>query len=195
MKRGIYWNNVAKWGLLIGIIMGSSRIVEYGLILSADVSKYALLTVEWVVMAALFVVLMYRVVLSRAAELEQGETEFTFGHGLNYAMIVAVFASVVVAAMSYIYINSFAGGYIEYMQSMLESLTQVLNQTQINSEVADMYRESIATMQTSELSEPSMFDIFLSTLSSYILVGTTVGVGVSWIVKRRIKKNAQNEQE
>ncbi len=193
--RGVnYWNNIAKWGLLIGIVMGSSRIVEYGLILSGEVSMYALLTVEWVVMAALFVALMYRVVLGRAMELSQ-ESAYTFGHGLNYAMIVSVFASVVVAAMSYIYINSFAGGYITYIQSMLESLSKVLNETQINSEVAQMYRETIETMQTSELTEPSMFDIFLSTLSSYILVGTTVGVGVSLIVKRRIKKISQDGAE
>ncbi len=191
MRRKDFWNNVAKHGLLIGVIMGSSRIVEYGLMLSANVSMYALLTVEWMLVALLFGVLMYRAVWCRTQAIYD-EVGFSFSRSLNYAMMVAVFASFIVSAMSFVYINSYIGGYDIYLIRLISSLTSVIEQAQIENTVTEIYGESLKVIESGEASIPSLFDTILSTLSIYILAGASVGVIIAFIIKRSIKTREQN---
>lgn len=193
MNNSNFWNDAAKWGLRIGVIMGASRIVEYGLMLSGEAQNFALLTIEWVVVAVVFGVLLYQAVRVRAIQIYD-TIGFSFGHSLNYALIISMFASVVVAAMTYIYINSVVGGYEIYLDSFMASVIKVLDEAQADGTMMDFYKNAFAQLQSEDVVEPSIFNTLLSTLSTYILAGTAVGVIVSMIVKRKIKKIFSDEQ-
>ncbi|MFI3301547.1 MAG: DUF4199 family protein [Rikenellaceae bacterium] len=191
-----FWNNAAKWGLLIGIIMGSSRILEYGLMLSGEVRNFALLTIEWVVVAVLYVILLYQVAKNRAVQIYD-TVGFSFGQSLNYAMIVSMFASVIVAAMTYVYINSVVGGYSIFIRAFTESAIKVLSETGVEGGIMDMYTDTLTRIDSEGVVEPTIFTTLLSTLSTYILAGIAAGAAVSLVVKSKIKKifnSGQNEQ-
>ncbi|MFI3282721.1 MAG: DUF4199 domain-containing protein [Rikenellaceae bacterium] len=188
-----FWNDAAKWGLLIGIIMGASRILEYGMMLTGSVSNYALLTFEYVIVAVVYGVLLYQAVRCRAVEIYEKEG-FLFGRSVNYALIVSIFASVVVAAISYVYINSVVGGYDIYLERLVASVTKVMDEVEVDASIKSMYAESFNTLQSTQREVPSIFDTLISAMSMYIIAGTAVGVVVSLFVKRYIKKNFDNEQ-
>ncbi len=193
MNNKNFWNNVAKRELTIGIIMGASRILEYGLMLSGDMKLFALLSLEWIVVAVLFSVMLYRVVKCRAEEIYES-AGISFSHMLNYAMIISVFASVIVAAMSYVYINSVAGGYENYISNMVASAVKVMDEAQIENSIMTMYRESFAALQSGDMQTPTIVDTFLSAMSTYILAGVAVGAVASLVIKRKLQKNHSNEQ-
>lgn len=194
MNNKDFWNDVAKWGALIGVIMGSSRVLEYGMMLSADITTYALLTLEYVVVAVLYGVLLYRATLTRVVT-TYDKLGFSFGRALNYAMLISIFASVIVAAMSYVYINSFVGSYAIYLDRLIESITSVMNEAQMDRSMVEMYLNALDDVQSAEQVEPTIFTTFMSSISTYIMAGVGVGAIVSLLVKRYVKKNLSNKEE
>ncbi len=187
-----FWNEAAKWGLFIGVVMGVSKMLEYSLMLSGSVTKFSLLTVEWVVVAVAFVVMLYRAVRSRAVEVYD-VLGFSFGRCVNYALIISMFASVIVSVLSHIYVNSVVGGYDVYIKELVTSVTTVMNEAQVDSAVMNTYAQTFEDLKNSPVAIPSIFDTFLSTLSIYILAGTSVGLIVSFFVKHYVKKQFGNE--
>ncbi len=194
MNNKDFWNDVAKWGVLIGVIMGSSRVLEYGMMLSADMTTYALLTLEYVVVAVLYGVLLYRATLTRVVT-TYDKLGFSFGRTLNYAMLISIFASVIVAAMSYVYINSFVGSYTIYLDRLIGSITSVMNEAQMDRSIVEMYLNALDDVQSAEQAEPTIFTTFMSSISTYIMAGAGVGAIVSLLVKRYVKKNLSNKEE
>lgn len=162
--------------------------------LSGDMKLFALLSLEWIVVAVLFSTLLYRVVRCRAEEI-YNEVGFSFSHSLNYAMIISIFASVIVAAMSYVYINSFAGGYENYISEMVASAVKVMDEAQVENSIMTMYRESFDALQSGDVKVPTILDTLMSTMSTYILSGAIVGAVVSFITKRKLQKTHGDEQQ
>ncbi|MFI3293763.1 MAG: DUF4199 domain-containing protein [Rikenellaceae bacterium] len=194
MDNKNFWNDVAKWGVLIGIIMGSSRILEYGMMLSGDMTTYALLTFEYVIVGLVYGVLLYYVTRSRAVEVYES-MGFSFGRTLNYAMLISIFAAVVVAAMSYVYINSVMGGFNAYMDQLVVSITAVMDDAQMDNSTVEMYLKALEDLQSAERTEPSIFSTLMSSISSYVIAGAGVGTIVALVIKRYIKKNLSNDEQ
>ncbi|MFR9603376.1 MAG: DUF4199 domain-containing protein [Rikenellaceae bacterium] len=183
-----FFNEAAKWGLILGVMMGVSRVFEYRLMLSGSVTQYSLLTIEWVVVAVIYALLLYRAVKSRAVAIYPS-VGFSFGRSVNYAVVISMFAAVIVSLASFTYINSVVGGYDLYIGQLVTSVTSVIEEAKVESAVMDMYAETFAELKNTEVATPTIFDTLLSTLSMYILAGTFFGVIVSFFVKRYIKKS------
>ncbi len=194
MDNKNFWNDVAKWGVLIGIVMGSSRVLEYSMMLSADVSIYALLTFEYAIVAAVYAVLLYYATRRRAVEVYDA-VGFSFGRTLNYSMLISIFAAVVVAAMSYVYINSAMGGYNAYMDRLIVSITAVMNESQMDNSTVEFYLGALNDVQGAERMEPTIFTTLMSSISTYIMAGAGVGVVVAFLVKRYIQKSIVAKKE
>ncbi len=193
MNNKDFWNDVAKWGVLIGVIMGSSRVLEYGMMLSGDVKIYAMLTFEYAIVAVVYGVLLYHATRNRVVE-TYDTLGYSFGRTLNYAMLVSIFASVVVAAMSYVYINSAMGGFNAYMDRLIVSITAVMGEAQMDNSTVEMYLDALEGVQSGDRVEPTIFSTLMSSISSYIMAGAGVGVIVALLVKRYIKKNLSDNE-
>ncbi len=186
----VFWNDAAKWGLLIGIIMGSSRLLEYSFSMSGDVSRFTLYTFEWIVVAITYSVLLLRAVENRA-RIVYKKIGFSIGYCVNYTMVISAFASIIVTALSHIYIESIVGGYMVYVEKFISSVNSVFEQMEIDSSIAELYTTAFNEMKNSD-NVPSLLDMFISNLSTYILSGVVVGFLVSLIAKRRINKSIKD---
>ncbi len=192
MENKSFFNEAAKWGLILGLLMGVSRVFECRLMLSGSISQFALLTFEWVVVGVIYGVLLYRAARTRAVEIFEA-SGFSFMRSVNYAVVISMFASVIVSLASFAYINSVVGGYDIYIDQLLASVTKVIGESNVDGGVMDMYAETFEELKSTDVAIPTIFDAVLSTLSMYILLGTFFGVIVSFFVKRHIKKNFENE--
>ncbi len=177
-------NSVAKWGLLLGLTMTLSRIVEAKFIVSGSMSSYTFLTFEWIFAAAIYVVVLYRANKMRAQSLA-AEVGYRFSQSLNYTILIAIFAAVIVGIGYHIYIVNFVGGYDVYLEKSLDSISKILAESDISSEafaILDQSRESVEVVRENP---PTIISTILSVVSTYIISGFIVGLGVAALTKRK----------
>lgn len=87
MTKFKFWNEVCKYGAIIGLVMSVAFVIEQSLMLSGWFSTMGLV---WVLAAVVYIVLLYRFAKRRREQYGQ-EQGFPFGHGLGFilALILA----------------------------------------------------------------------------------------------------------
>ena len=79
MTKFKFWNEVCKYGAIIGLVMSVAFVIEQSLMLSGWFSTMGLV---WVLAAVVYIVLLYRFAKRRREQYGQ-EQGFPFGHGLG----------------------------------------------------------------------------------------------------------------
>ncbi|MFR9641439.1 MAG: DUF4199 domain-containing protein [Rikenellaceae bacterium] len=191
------WNNAAKWGLIVGICMSCSKIIEHLLLLSGEVNKFALLSVEVLVSAALFCSLIYQA-LKRGVPMLSLEGKYMYGQGVNYAILISVFAATIVTLSSYIYIDAVVGGYEAYVIASVNSMKSVMSDSSVSRDFLSTYDSRFDELITSAKNKPSIFALLFSHISTYVFTGGLAGLILSWRVSTKVKQtgeiNGNNEQ-
>ncbi|MFR9620321.1 MAG: DUF4199 family protein [Rikenellaceae bacterium] len=182
-------NDIAKWGLILGVVMSLSRIVEFNMILSGDVTKFSLLALEWPLSIAVYVYIIYRANKRRAASMPKW-VGYPMGVAINYAVTISIFASLIVGICSHIYVVGEVGGYDVYTARMLESLEGVVAQTELSDSTQALYDEAFSNTEgllanAKDEPAPSMFSTLISIMSNYIISGFIIGFIVSFFVRRK----------
>ncbi len=185
-------NSVAKWGLILGVVMSASRIVEANLIISADVANYTMLTFEWIFAAAIYIVMLYRINRARSEGADPA-VGYRFAQSLNYTIMISIFAAIIVGISYHTYIVNYVGGYDRYLELSLNSIESVLAGSELSADamaLLDQGRESVALVRSDP---PSIISTIFSTIATYILSGFIVGLGVAMLTKRNAEIKSDEE--
>lgn len=181
-----FWYDALKYGALLGLIMGLSRIFEtYDLFLSDRVGVGGLFVVEWLASVVIFIWLLYRFTKRRAL-LAPDDEGFSYGSGLSYALMVSMLAGVVVGVMYHIFV-SIVGyeAYVEGYISLIDEYYAIIANSgvQLPSDYMEMFEDMKDMLRRSEA--PSMFDNLLASLKTYMFTGLVVGLIIAAITRRQ----------
>lgn len=181
-----FWQDALKYGALLGLIMGLSRIFEtYDLFLSDREGVGGLFVVEWLASVVIFIWLLHRFTKRRAL-LAPDDEGFSYGSGLGYALAVSMLAGVVVGVMYHIFISIV--GYDAYVEGYISLINEYYaliadSGVQLPSDYMEMFEDIKDVLRRSEA--PSMFDNLLASLQTYMFTGLVVGLIIAAIVRRK----------
>ncbi len=184
-------NEAAKWGAILGVIMGISRIYELNLIMGDSIDQYVTLSLEWI--ASIFVYFMIVIIANKGKN--RG-----FSQVVNFSIVMSIFAAIIVGATSHIYIVEFLGGYSKYLANSIAAMQSVLGEVQTlalaNGADADSVGESMnlftqfvgdsdKLIKDAAMNRPTIFSSVFSMATNYILSGAIFGCIASIFVAKR----------
>ncbi len=186
-----YFNSAAKWGLFLGVVLSLSRVYESGVMISGDMVKFAVLTVEWIAVMLLYIYIIYRANKSRAMAVDP-VVGYPFRTALNYSILISAFAGVIVGITSHIHVVNVIGGYDVYALKSVESIINVLNEANVEESVKEMYNTALESVKTIGENPPTIFSTVLSMVANYVISGFAVGLIAAFFTKKAAVVNGQN---
>ena len=105
MTKFKFWNEVCKYGAIIGLVMSVAFVIEQSLMLSGWFSTMGLV---WVLAAVVYIVLLYRFAKRRREQYGQ-EQGFPFGHGLGFILALILASAMIKGVVEYLYRSVFIG--------------------------------------------------------------------------------------
>ncbi len=180
-------NGAAKWGLILGLLMSASRIFEINIMVSGDLSDFAILSIEWLLAVTAYAYIIYRANCEQIAKLPL-EVSYGFREVLNYSILISLFASFIVAVSSHIYIMSAVGGYVSYIEQSFESMSRVIAEadldTESNSTLMGTLQGEFSSIDK-ESSSPNIISAIISSVANYIMAGLLSAIVTFLFVKRK----------
>lgn len=184
-KINNFWNDAAKYGALLGIAMSGSKVLEQSLLLKGEASYVGIYTIEWILSILVFGAILHFASKKRSMQYPE-EVGYPFGVALSFIIAVSALAAIPVACVYYIYINSFIG-YDVYVDMMINSITQMMSQVEIDAQTADLIDATLDTTfeQLKNTPQPSIFSSLFGTIANYIFGGALLGLLVANFTKRK----------
>lgn len=162
--------------------MSLSMLYEQWSLLSGSLKNLSIMSIEWLLAAALFIYLLYRFTRRRSA-LYTAEEGFTYGQGWCYATAVSLACGLIVGVVNYLYRCVIVGNG-EYIRRLAESMQQTVLEN-VPPAMSGLYAGMLKDFQ--EAAAPSIFSMVSATLFSYFFVGGLVGLIIAGIVSREAK--------
>lgn len=183
MKDKDFWNDVAKYGALLGILMGASRILKMSMYLSGNLTYMLLTILIGLLFAFIFCLILIKAAKARAAKVDP-ILGFSYGQGVSYMILVSLFAAVPVTLLYYIYEYTIVGFDNSILQQtrvatdIFNSYAQIMTKDQMKD--AEQYIKLIK-----EQPKLSIFEMLYGTMFSYAFIGGIVGVLFAGLAKRK----------
>ena len=177
-----FWNDVASKGALLGVLMALSRIFELALVSNWTVKSMMIVGIEYIIVAVIYVWLLYRFAKRAASRLGSKERGFSYVQGLVYVLWVSIFAGVIAGLANYLYMHyvigygNFVAGYSSFLMGMMSATADM------PSNLVQMVNEGLHALENS--TEPSIFDDIISGINTYFLSGLVCGLFIAAGVKR-----------
>lgn len=181
-NRG-FWNDVLRFGAILGVIMGLSGIFEtYGLYVSKSPGLHTAIFIEAIVILILFVWLLYAFARRRSMRYEPREG-FTYAQALLYVICLSAAAGIIAGVMKYIFVSiigfdTLMNGYI----GLLEYCKNMFSGGELPGFYTQMLDDMIETVRMAE--KPSILQDVFGSLQTYAVGGTVLGLVISGIVRR-----------
>lgn len=191
MNSRSFWNEVCKQGVLLGIVMGGSKILEQSLLINGSLSSSGWIVLEWILFAVLFFAILYRATKRRAALMDP-VLGYSFTQGVNYMMLISILAAVPVACIYYVYINSIVG-YDNYIDSIVATLISAVETLPVDNQTSDTIDMLIEQLRAQ--SQPSIFTTLFDTIVQYAFVGLFAGLILSGFTKRRPEIFSKSDEQ
>ena len=196
MKPSVYLNDILTKGALLGTVMLLSNILETAMMCYGKSSEWiAAITVEILVASALYFWLLLRFTKGYAKLVLNERKEvpfFTFGNGLSYAVNISMLAGIIVALGGYMF-RHYIVGFENYITAYVKLFQDALSQTERPASMVNTYEQMFTAIESH--TEPSLISTVLSSVWTYLVSGTIVGLIVASITKRTLKiSDEQNEQ-
>ncbi|MFR9504118.1 MAG: DUF4199 domain-containing protein [Rikenellaceae bacterium] len=191
MDRRSFWNEVSKYGVLLGISMGASKVFEQSLILGAGIGYAGWILLEWVLFAALFFAILYKATKKRALSLDPA-LGFSFIQALNYMILISILAAIPVACINYVYINSIVG-YGNYVDSLIAVVVNAAESQPLDSSSADMIEMVIDQLRAQPQS--TIFSMLFGTIVQYAFAGLFAGLILAGFVSRKPEIFKQQDEQ
>ena len=176
-----YWNDVATKGVILGALMLASHIFEQMSVLSGSMVWMAFMSLEMLIVAAVYIFLIYRFAKKASVKFFQPQTGFSFGQGVLYVWLICVSAGILVGLGSYIHMH-FIVGYEAYFDRLYDSLETIIDNSGMPSSIKGVYLQTLE--QIGEQPEPNVISSVISTMFSYGLTGCIIGLIIAGFVKR-----------
>lgn len=187
-------NSAAKWGLLLGAVLSVSRVYESGVMISGDMTKFAILTLEWIAVLILYIYIIVRANRAQAAS-ALPENGYTMRQAINYSIMISALAAIIVGIVSHIYTVNVIGGYDVYAKLSVESMRSVLQQADVSSNISALYDEGMQSIEAIGENPPNIFSTTISMVANYIISGLFVGLIAGFFTRRapEVKNIEENE--
>ena len=197
MKQNHFLNSVLNRGAILGFVMLCSHIFEQcAVVYGGTMTWFSIMGFEMVASYIVYVWLLYKFAKSYSAAVLEQRSElkiFSYGAGLSYVTSVSMLAGVIVGLGRYI-IHNIVIGHDNYIKAMITSMQSILKANPQTASMMGSYGEVFKQMAAQP--EPSVFATIISSVWSYLLAGTIVGLVVAAIVKREPELfDEQNSEE
>ena len=181
-----FWNDALKYGAIVGLVMGLSRIYEtWAMFTGEDVGIGFVFVAEWILSVVAYVWMLFRFSRLRASHCDPKEG-FTFGRAWSFSMMLIILAAIIVGVMYHIYItivgyDSFVAGYMSLMDKY-EAMIQGMGMPSTYGRLFDDMREAMRNSTA-----PTMFDNIVSSVYNYLTLGAVLSLAVAATVRREPK--------
>lgn len=182
MEGKTFWNEAAKWGVIVGVLLSVSFVLENLMTVSGRMGLYYLMMLEWIGVVVLHFWLLLRFVQSRSS-LYGAADGFTFGQGYGCVMVVSAFAGVIVGVVQAVYLHLIIG-YQNYIDRTIEAMTGLISKSgsQMPASFEGMLEQSFQQLRTAPV--PSVLESVWSGLFSSLLFGAVFGLIIAAIAAR-----------
>ncbi len=184
MNRQQFWQEAAKQGGVLGVVLALSMLFESYTILSGNIGLMSLMVFEWIAVVVLHYYLLHRYTkrYSLGFPTEEG---FTFGQGYGYLMIVSAFAGLIVGVVEAIYLHLILG-YSTYLERMINSLQVMLAQGgSASSSMEALLAQSFAEVQNAPI--PPVLSTVWGGFFNTILFAALFGLIIAGVIARAPK--------
>lgn len=183
MGNSSFWNELAKYGAVLGALLALSMLFESYVSLSGSVGLMMLMLVEWVVVVIVHYVLLHRYTRSYREHFS-AEEGFSFGRGYGYVMWLSLFAGAIVAVVQVVYLHMIVG-YEQYTAQLIASMQQYLASVGTTASTESMLANIFAQMQSA--ATPSVLQTAWSGIFNSLLFGTVFGLIIAGVLARQPK--------
>lgn len=183
MERKTFWNEAARWGVIVGVLLSASFVAENLMTRPRDDwDSIYLMMLEWVAVVVLHFWLLLRFVRNQSASYGADEG-FTFGQGYGCVMAVSAFAGVIVGVVQAVYLHLIVG-YSNYVERTIEAMTNLISKSgfQMPASVEGMLAQSFEQLRTAPV--PSVLQSVWGGLFSTLLFGAVFGLIIAAIATR-----------
>ncbi len=185
MLQKILWNDIARSGVLIGLVMSAFRVLDITILISRS-SSFALLTsVIGITGFVIYIILVRYAVLKFVAKLPKG-FGFSYMQSLSFISLTSMLASVWVAITSTVMITQVVG-FERYIEIYVETIRSILDaNAAANPLTIEMGEATLAAVESS--TKPDIVDSLFGTAFTYIVRALIVGVPLSFWLRRKADK-------
>ena len=191
METKFSWNQVARQGAVLGIILAASSLFEWESALSGKLGLMGLMCLEWIAVVVLHYYLLNRYTKQYGAAFS-AEEGFPFWRAYGYLLNVSLFAGVVVGAVQALYMHAIVGyanyiaRYVEMMKGLMAQMSSGGQQT------AAILRQTMEQMQQAEA--PSIISTAFSGMWSVVFFGVVFGLIIAAVLARSPKMFASKDE-
>lgn len=173
-------------GAILGGVMLLSSLAENAMMAYGDGAKWlTIMGIEVLLSAAIFIFLAFRFTRNYA-NLVLAERKdmpyFTFGNGFSYVVTISMLAGVITALGSYMF-RHYIIGYENYISAYIKLIQDALSQTEIPASMVGTYEQMFKAIESQQ--EPSLITSIFSSVWSYLVSGTIVGLFIAGATKRQ----------
>lgn len=184
MGKTNFWNDAAKYGAAVGLLLAVSTVVENSIVLSGRLGLYALLTVEWIAAVVLHYYLLHRYTRQRAMQRDEAEG-FSFGEAYGFIVAMSAFGGIISGAVQYIYVYGIIG-YGRYVERTADALYATMARSgNVSPSMENFLSQTVAQMHQSP--EPSVFSAVGGGMLTSVLFGLVFGLFIASTVARPAK--------
>ncbi|MDE5962879.1 MAG: DUF4199 domain-containing protein [Alistipes sp.] len=182
MEGKTFWNEAAKWGVIVGVLLSVSFVLENLMTVSGRMGLYYLMMLEWIGVVVLHFWLLLRFVQSRSS-LYGAVDGFSFGQGYGCVMAVSAFAGVIVGVVQAVYLHLIIG-YQNYIERTITAMTDLISKSgsQMPASFEGILAQSFQQLRTAPI--PSVLESVWSGLFSTLLFGAVFGLIIAAIATR-----------
>lgn len=184
MEKNNFWNEAAKCGAVLGLILAVSSVLENSVFFTSGTGFLYLMLLEFFAVAALHYYLLHRYT-RRHSQLYTADEGFSFGQGYGFLLAVSGFAGIIVGVVQAVYLHLVVG-YANYIDHYVSWMTGLFAQMgSASSSMEGMLSQVITELQNSPA--PSMLKTLWGGFWGCLLFGGIFGLIIAGVISRAPK--------
>ncbi|MFG6341906.1 MAG: DUF4199 domain-containing protein [Alistipes sp.] len=193
MEHKTFWNEAAKWGVIVGLLLSVSFVVENLITVSGKMWLYYLMMLEWIGVVVLHFWLLLRFAQNRS-RLYGAAVGFTFGQGYGAVMTVSAFAGVIVGVVQAVYLHLIVG-YSNHIERIIAAVTELVfkSGSQMPASMEGLLSQSFQQLQAAPV--PSVLQTVWGGLFSALFFGAVFGLIIAAITTRAPRPFDETNEE
>lgn len=193
MKESSFWNDAAKCGAVLGVLLAASTLFETYAVLAGSGTLMGLMVLEFVAVVVLHYVLLHRYTKRYGFSCYPVEEGFPFSKAYGYILLLSAFAGVIVGVVQAINLHAVIG-YEAYMERYLAAMQDYLAQSgNVSTSMEPMMAQLFAKLKAAEA--PSLLQTFWGSLWSSLLYGLVFGLIIAGVLSRAPKPFADGTEK
>lgn len=184
MEKNNFWNEAAKCGTVVGLMLAASSVLENSVFFTNGMAFIYLLALEFFAVVVLHYYLLHRYT-RRRSQLYTVEEGFTFGQGYGFLLAVSGFAGIIVGVVQAVYLHLIVG-YANYIDHYVSWMTGLFAQMgSVPSSVEGTLSQLVNELQNSPA--PSLLKTIWGGFWSCLLFGVIFGLIIAGVIARAPK--------